>query len=116
MFPTLLMRAAFSTLEAGQASLVTINHRLPMLASLSLWPTAATALEAQRMVTEKVAAAIEGSMAASQEATDLMMRAALGRADMTDMAKGMLTIAAAASRPARKRVKANAKRLSRRKR
>lgn len=110
--PSLFFQATTAALEMGHDSAVTIGHRMPMLAAMPFWPSFAHALEMQRMVTEKMAAFVEGSLAASQEAAGLTMRAALGRADAAELTSGALSIALAASRPARRRVRANARRLS----
>ncbi|MDQ0469005.1 hypothetical protein [Labrys wisconsinensis] len=110
--PALFVEAATSAVEIGHASAVTIGHRLPMLMAIPFWPHADAILEAQRMVTEKVAAAVEGSIAASRETGALMTLAALGQANAADMAAGFLTIAVAAAGPARRRARANARRLS----
>ena len=101
-------------MEFGEASAITIGARLPLLVSMPFWPQFDVVLEAHRMVVEKVAAIVEGSIAATQATTALATRAAFGRTDAADIASGMVSIAMAASGPAHRRASANAKRLSKR--
>ena len=108
----MLMAAAWSAVEIGQDSAVTVGHRLPMLAAMPFFPGPDLVLEANRMVTEKLAAVLEGSFAATSEAMALTTRAVLGHSNPLDLATGMLSIAITAARPTRRRVRANAKRLS----
>ena len=109
----MLMQSAYSALEMGHASAVTLGHRLPMLAAMPFFPQPESLVELNRMVTEKVAATIEGSFAASGETAALAMSAVFGRAGPVEFATGMLSIAEAATSPARRQVSANARRLSR---
>jgi hypothetical protein len=109
---TVVTRAAIAAMEIGEASAVTIGLRMPLLISMPFWPQYDVVLEAHRMVTEKVAAAAEGMMAASRESARLATRTALGRATASDMATGMVSVAMAAARPVRRRARANARRLS----
>jgi hypothetical protein len=109
----MFLRAMSSALETQQASVVTISHRVPMLASLPFWPHPDNLLEANRMVTEKLEAMAEGALAASQQMAALSLRAALGKADAGDIATGMMAVAMAAAKPAQRRARANARRLSR---
>jgi hypothetical protein len=94
-----LFRLWWNNVEASANAFATIALRLPLLASQD--PTRGTA-EAQRMVREKVAALAEGGFAAGRQASR-----SLGKAPAD-----ALGIAEALSRPAHKRVRANAKRLS----
>lgn len=112
-FPTMFLRAMTSALEANEASAVTISHRMPILASLTFWPSPENLLEANRMVMEKFEAMAEGSLAASQKMVELSLQAAMGKANASDIATGMMAVAVAAAKPAQRRVRANAKRLSR---
>jgi len=109
----MMMRSAWSALEIGQASAVTLGHRLPMLAAAPFFPEPETLAEINRMITEKVAATLEGSFAAAGETTALALRAAIGRAGPMELATAMLTITEAVTKPVHRRVRANAKRLSR---
>ncbi len=96
---TRLLRQWWNNVEAGANAWMTIALRLPLLASQD--PTRPSA-EAQRMVREKIAALAEGSLAAGLRASRHM---GLSPPD----AIGVID---ALARPARKRVRANAKRLA----
>ncbi|GLS19250.1 hypothetical protein GCM10007874_22670 [Labrys miyagiensis] len=111
-FSTMFLRAVSSALEANHASAVTISHRMPILASLTFWPHPDSLKEANRMVMEKFEAMAEGTLAASRQMVDLSLRAAMGKADADDIATGMMAVAVAAAKPAQRRVRANARRLS----
>ncbi len=92
-----------------------IFRRLPQLWFEALHPNPLISGETQRAITEKVAAIGEGLLAAHTEAlaVTLDMGAALiaGKLPATD---SMDRITEAALAPARKRVRANMRRLSRR--
>ena len=71
------------------------------------------AREAQLMVAEKFDAAVEGAMAAQAAWGAFMIRAAFGGVRTPDdLSIGLADIAEAAARPARKKVRANARRLT----
>jgi hypothetical protein len=110
--PNLWMQMWMTSLEMAQASTVTIAHRMPRLAATGLNPTPDGLLEAHRMVTEKMVAGFAGSMQAMDETGRLMVRAAFLQVDAHDVAKAMLSIPLAAAGPARRQVRANARRLS----
>jgi hypothetical protein len=110
--PSAVGKAAAAALEIGEASALTIGFRMPILVSIPLWPQHDAVLEAHRMVTEKVAAVTEGMAAAWQQAAALATCTLLGRAEAGEMAAGFLIIATAAARPAGRRARANATRLS----
>ena len=76
------------------------------LQPLPFFPQPDSLVELSRMVTEKVAVAIEGSFAATGETAVLAMSAALGRAGPVELATGMFSIAEAATDPARRQVRA----------
>lgn len=100
-----------SMMQDAMFSAVTVWSRLPGLFAFA--PTPQDLAERQRMVAEKVAAAAEGAVAASFASADLMMKAATGRLlQADDLAAGLLAVGRKAVGPARKRVKANAKRLA----
>ena len=101
-------RAWMGAWFAGLDAMTTIAARLPIIAAD---PTGA---EARRMVSEKWVAAGQGSFAASMQLARLAMGPAV-RGPVA-AAQAALGVAEAAARPARKRVRANAARLSRRKR
>jgi hypothetical protein len=103
--------------EAGQATLhaaVTIAARWPILAGCLIAPTAAGLAEWNRAAAEKTAAAWEGAFAASAAWQQLMIRSAFTPPSPTALAYGLLGVSRTAGRSARKRVKANARRLTRR--
>lgn len=110
-------KSAMSILEMGQASMITVGYRLPMLAGSPFLPVTDVMRESQRMVVEKVAASYDGTTAAIRETGLLIGRVLMGKIlAPTDFAAGAFTIADAAVSPARRTVKANAKRLSRQRR
>ena len=67
--------------------------------------------EKSRMVTEKTAAASSGAVEAQKAALRLSRDIALGKVSPGRAASGAAEIGAAASKPGRKTLKANAKRL-----
>lgn len=71
-----------------------------------------TAREAQLMVAEKVDAAVEGALAAQAAWGQFMIKAAFGGVRTPhEFSIGMADIAEAAARPARRKVRANRRRL-----
>ncbi len=78
--------------------------------------TAADRAEDTRMVAEKVKAAGDGLVAMQTEMASQMMNAWIGMAfgKMPNAARATDTVVAAGLKPARRKVKANAKRLKRR--
>jgi hypothetical protein len=97
-------------IETSFAAAITIAARTPMLVNGAR--SASERDEARRMVVEKVEAVIE-SVGAAQVATMIMWtRLAFGDIRGPNaLAMGFADIAAAAARPVRARVKANATRL-----
>ncbi|MHB2167952.1 hypothetical protein [Alsobacter sp. R-9] len=97
-------------METTFAAAVTIAARTPMLVNGAR--TAREREEARRMVVEKVEAVIE-SVGAAQIATMIMWtRIAFGDIKGPNgLAMGLADVAAAAARPVRARVRANASRL-----
>lgn len=98
-----------SGIEAG----VTIAARAPKFFNAGLNPFGADAREAQLAVTEKITAAWDGAIEAQQKLGSLWLRAAFGRLSSDDAALAWLDVCDAATAPARRRVRANAKRLTR---
>lgn len=100
--------AAFLTdiVASSAATFTTLAVRVPQLMTASM-----SAAEYQRMVLEKVAAAAEGLAAGAAAAVKI----GAGRRSRSPghLLDAGLTVAEAMSRPARKRVKANARRLGR---
>ena len=71
------------------------------------------AREAQLMVAEKVDAAVEGALAAQAAWSQFLIRAAFGGVRTPhDVSIAMAHIAEAAAKPARRKVRANARRLT----
>jgi hypothetical protein len=104
---------ASSAVQAGFDAAVTIAARTPALLSQSFNPTAESARETQRMVQEKIEAIYEGAAAAQFAWASLMMKAAFGGVrSPSDLSLGLAGVAEAALRPARRKVRANAKRLT----
>jgi hypothetical protein len=111
-FPALWINLCFSVLETAREAADIVAYRVPQLAETSLFPTADGLLEAHRMVTEKFVAGFEGAAGAFEETRNLMVRSAFLQTDATELAGAMLSISIAATEPARRHVRANAKRLA----
>jgi hypothetical protein len=105
---------SFAAMETTFAAVVTIAARTPVLVA-SMTPgrqKAADVVESQRMVMEKVEAAIEGAAAAQVALMTLWARMFFGTVrGPTAFAHGLADVAHAATHPAHRRVRANAKRL-----
>jgi hypothetical protein len=95
----------FDTLAAQGQAATTIALRMPELMADP------SGHEAQRAISEKVAATMEGIMGAATAALRLPAAMAAGP---VAMATAALAVADAAARPSRRRVKANARRLGNR--
>lgn len=95
-----------STLEAQAAMWVTLGVRVPQLLAGTM-----TESERRRMVTEKMAAVVESTQAASTAAARLL-RWPRRLTTSGGVLSGLTTISAAAARPFQSRVKANARRLT----
>ena len=108
-----MTRAATSANLAAAHSAVTIAARLPILTGCFFSPTASALAEWNRAYSEKVAAALEGAAAASAEWQTVMLRAASRHPSAAGIANDCMRIAHKAGDPARRRVRANAKRLAR---
>lgn len=96
-----------STMEAQAAVMTVLGIRVPALLDGS-----ASAAERTRMVQEKAEAVAESAQAVGRAATRMMSRPKR-RATPQGLMTGWLALAEAASQPFHRRVKANAKRLSR---
>jgi hypothetical protein len=96
--------AVLSSIDAA----VTISHRLPILASGN------GGEEAVRMVSEKIDAAVRGSLDATLVAGALLGQVATGRLAAHELPEGVLMVGQAALAPAYQKVRANARRLSQR--
>ena len=104
---------ARANILAGVHAAVTIAARTQSMFSPGGEPLE-KAREAQLMVAEKVDAAVEGVVAAQAAWGAFLIKAAFGgvRTAM-DVSIGFADIAEAAAKPARKKVRANARRLTR---
>ncbi|MCP8940072.1 hypothetical protein NK718_16215 [Alsobacter sp. SYSU M60028] len=106
------IRLGLFSVEAGIAAGVTIAARAPLLMGVGRGSPRA-AEETRRMVSEKAEAAIEGAIAAQFAMGRFWMRIMLGQVSHpAGFADGLAGVAAAAARPAHRRVRANAKRLA----
>jgi len=109
-----LFHTSLEAFEIQSAAFTTISARLPMIAAAaSGFGTQREQREAQVMVTEKLKAASEGLGLGALETAKATMKVLSGAADPLAMAGHMIDVAAAATRPARRKVRANARRLSR---
>jgi hypothetical protein len=107
-------RFAAELAAAGTHAAVTLWYRLPCFGALWLMSDARRQAEAVRMVSEKMAAGFEGSLDAGAAAARLAGVAATGRLRPGDLACAPTTILRASLRPAFRRVRANSRRLRRR--
>jgi hypothetical protein len=106
-----LSRFASLSAQSGLHAATTIAARTPGL----LQPSAENAQEATRMVEEKVSAACEGAMRASLAWGAFLFASALrGGATPGQLSHALFDVAEAAAGPARRTVRANARRLSKR--
>src|SRR6185312_3022899 len=109
---TLATELGFAGLHAG----ITLYYRLPMLlaASLTAQGKKRHARELNRMVGEKAVAIADGALDTQKEMLRLA-RAGLGRRPrLAALAHAPVAIADKAMRPAMRKVKANSRRLSKR--
>jgi hypothetical protein len=109
-----MTKASVETGEASAHAAATIAARLPILAGFFFAPTAAAALEWNRACSEKVAAASEGALAVWSEWQQLMIRSVFRPPSPVALANDLVRLSHKGGQAARKRVRANAKRLSRR--
>ncbi|MGI6245068.1 MAG: hypothetical protein ACOYJQ_04805 [Pseudochelatococcus sp.] len=98
--------------ETAQFAATTIAFRLPQFLYDTLDPTHPMSAETQRAFSEKAAAAMEGSVIAAQAWQRLWIDMAFGRVGPNDLSRKIMKIADDSAAPARRRVKANAKRLT----
>ncbi|TPQ51487.1 hypothetical protein C2U72_07965 [Prosthecomicrobium hirschii] len=104
-----MMGAQAASLNAA----VTIAHRLPHFAALALDPTRPPSAEVKRAASEKMTAAWQGALAGGAAAQQLAMDYAMGRLRPEHLPGRSLAIAETALGPALKRVRSNARRLTR---
>ena len=104
---------ARNTAQSGIDAAVTIAARTPGLLAPGLDTSGKHAREARLMVQEKLAAAFEGAWAAQVALGSFWLKAAFGGVTSPDhVSHGLVDIADAALAPARKTVRANARRLT----
>jgi len=103
---------AMDSAVAATSTAMTLWHRLPMFGFASMMTTAERQAEGARMVDEKAAAVIEGSLDAGMEMLRAWSAATMGNFDQIFNAP--LAITNAGLKPAFRTVNANAKRLNRR--
>ena len=108
-----LMRSCFEAYDVQMATITTISARLPLIAAASTgFGTKHARQETQTMVTEKLHAASEGAQAGALETAKVTLKLLTGQTNPVAMASHMMDVADATTRPARRKVRANAKRLS----
>ncbi len=109
-----LMSSWFEACEINAASLATISARLPLIAAASTgFGDRKARHETQAMVTEKLFAATEGAQAGALETAKVALKVMAGHTHPVAVAGHFMDVASATTAPARKKVRANAKRLSR---
>lgn len=112
-FQSRLIHSWFQAFEVQAATFATISARLPMIAAASTgFGDSHAQHETQVMVTEKLDAASEGAQAGVWESVKWPLKVLTGQTHPTAMAEHMMDVAAAVTRPARRKVLANARRLS----
>jgi hypothetical protein len=100
----------FAQWEAAANAAVTVSQRMGVMETAALRGRLMTEPEIWRMTSEKMVAAAEGAVAAGFAAATEMPRVAMNPARLP---AASLAIAEAALAPARRKVRSNAKRLSR---
>lgn len=109
-----LMSSCFEAWEVQAATLSTIAARLPLIAAAATgFGDKKARHETQAMVTEKLLAASEGAQAGALESAKAALKVMTGHAHPVAVVGHMMDVAAATTAPARKKVRANAKRLAR---
>ena len=105
---------AMKDIQNALAAAQVLSFRLPMLWAMAFSLTPARRAEAMKMIVEKQMAVLEGMNAAALSAALTWINFAGGGS--VSLATAGQEIAKAAMRPGQRRVKANARRLKRRKR
>jgi hypothetical protein len=107
------LNLARDTAQSGIDAALTIAARTPGLVAPGLDLSGKHAREARLMVQEKLAAACEGAWAAQLALGSFWLKAAFGGVTSPDhVSHGWVDVADAAMAPARKAVRANARRLT----
>ncbi len=108
-----LMSSWFDVFETNAAAMTTISARLPLIAAAaSGFGNKAARHETRSMVAEKLVAATEGAQAHALESAKVALKVMTGQTHPVEVAGHMMDMAAAATGPARRKVKANARRLT----
>ncbi|MBB3808394.1 hypothetical protein [Pseudochelatococcus contaminans] len=98
--------------ETAQATAMTIAIRWPEFVYDTMDPTHKMSAETRRAFTEKAAVAMEAGLVATQAWQRLWIDMAFGRVQAKELPQKIMHIADTSSAPARRRVKANARRLT----
>jgi hypothetical protein len=106
-------KRCLDALETSVAAASTISARTPLLFEALAFGSPRAVAETQRMVLEKMAAAAEGSIAAGSAWPRLWLRAGSGLGGPLAIGQEVAKIVDAAHAPSRRRVRANARRLTR---
>ncbi|MBV1707908.1 MAG: hypothetical protein KGQ37_11960 [Hyphomicrobiales bacterium] len=109
-FQTTAVRMLFAQTETMVDSWATISMRIPVLIEDGLRGQISS--ETQAMVSEKVIATTEGAIGASQAGARLALNFLSGRLYSRDVPHRLMHVMDAAAKPARKRVRSNALRLT----
>ncbi len=108
-----LMSSWFELYEVNNDSLMTISARLPLIAAAATgFGNRKARHETQAMVTEKLLAASEGAQAGALETAKVALKVMTGHTHPVAVAGHFMDVAAATTAPARKKVRANARRLA----
>jgi hypothetical protein len=107
------VKFARKAVQAGLDSAVTIAARTPGLVTAGLDPSGDAAREVGLMVREKVVAAYEGAWGAQLAWSSFLVKAAFGGVTSPHhISHALVDVAEAALGPARRKVRANARRLT----
>lgn len=109
-FQSTALRMWFAHTETAVDSWATISMRLPVLLNDGL--RGQMSRETQGMVSEKVIATTEGAIDASHAGARLALNFWTGRLKSEDVPGRLMNIIEAAGKPARVKVRANARRLT----
>ncbi len=110
-----LTRAVTQAGEAATCTAVTLAARMPMFAQALVVPNAAATAEWNAACNEKITAVWEGMFAAGVAWQRTMLRSAFSPPTPLAFANEMVQLVGTASGAARRRVRSNAMRLSKRK-
>jgi hypothetical protein len=103
--------ALFGAFPMTRDAALIVAARIPILANAALAPQQGLHPEILTMANEKLAAMLEGALGAQQESARLVLGMLDGES-LPKLLRRAEAIGLAASRPARRRVRANAKRLA----